>query len=83
MSRMQKKMANIERQEQLLVDRRGQPKGVIMGFEDFTKTIAPEPEVLKAIRAYARSNRTNKLSMRAIDREIVAVRKERAENSNS
>lgn len=72
-----------ERQERFIVDRRGQPKVVIMGFEDFMKTIAPEPEVLAAIRTYARRNQTHKLSMRAIDQEIAAVRKERAKNGKS
>jgi len=47
-----------------------------MGLKDFLKTIAPEPEVLKAIRAEAKKNKTSTLSSRQIDKEISAYRKE-------
>lgn len=61
-----------------VVDRRGEPQVVIMGIKDFLRTIAPENEVLAAIRAAARKKVKNKLSMRQIDREIRAYRRERA-----
>jgi prevent-host-death family protein len=64
-------------QERFIVDRRGNPEVVIMGLKDFLKTIAPEPEVLKAIRAEAKRNKTSKLSSRQIDQEISAYRRER------
>src|SRR5438046_9946670 len=64
-------------QERFIVDRRGNPEVVIMGLKDFLKTIAPEPEVLKAIRAEAKRNKTSTLSSRQIDQEISAYRKER------
>jgi prevent-host-death family protein len=64
-------------QERFIVDRRGNPEVVIMGLKDFLKTIAPEPEVLRAIRAEAVRNKTSKLSSRQIDREITAYRRER------
>ena len=64
-------------QERFVVDRRGNPEVVIMGLRDFLKTIAPEPEALRAIRAEAKRNKTSKLSNRQIDREISAYRKER------
>lgn len=63
-------------QERFVVDRRGEPQVVIMGINDFIKTIAPAPEVLEAIRVDAKRKGTNKLSMREIDVEIAAYRKE-------
>ena len=66
-----------KKQERFIVDKRGEPKVVIMGVQDFLKTIAPEPAVLAAIRAESVKNKTDKLSLRQIDREIAAYRKER------
>jgi prevent-host-death family protein len=70
--------ASGKKQERFIVEKRGEPTVVILGIEDFLKTIAPEPNVLAAIRADSRKNKTDKLSMREIDREISAYRKERA-----
>ena len=65
-----------ENEERFVVDRRCEPQVVIMGIEDFIKTIAPEPAVLKEIRSDARRKGTNKLSMRQIEAEIAAYRRE-------
>ena|SRR5437867_2260903 len=64
-------------QERFIVDRRGEPEVVIMGVKDFLKTIVPEPEVLRAIRAEAKKNKKSKLTNRQIQREIRAYRRER------
>jgi prevent-host-death family protein len=69
--------ASGKKRERFIVEKRGEPKVVIMGIEDFVSTIAPEPEVLAAICADAKKNKTSGLSMRAIDQEIAATRKER------
>ena len=69
--------ASGKNRERFVVDRRGQPAVVIMGIDDFLTTIAPEPEVLAAIRADSVRNGTSSLSMAAIDREIAAYRRER------
>jgi Antitoxin Phd_YefM, type II toxin-antitoxin system len=63
-------------EERFVVDRRGEPQVVIMGIEDFIKTIAPAPAVLSAIRADAKRKGTNKLTMRQIDAEIGAYRRQ-------
>ncbi len=60
-----------------IVDRRGEPQVVIMSIKDFLKTIAPEKKVVAAIRAAARKQGKDKLSMRQIDTEIRAYRRER------
>jgi hypothetical protein len=51
---------------------------LIMSIKDFLKTIAPEKKVVAAIRDAARKQGKNKLSMREIDREIRAYRRERS-----
>lgn len=61
-----------------VVDRRGEPQVVIMGIRDFLKTIAPEKKTLAAIRQASRKRRKHKLSMREINREIRAYRRERS-----
>lgn len=61
-----------------VVDRRGEPQVVIMGIRDFLKTIAPEKRVLAAMRAYVRKKGTDRVSLREINREIRAYRKERS-----
>lgn len=66
-----------QQQERFVVDRRGEPQVVIMGVKDFLKNMAPEPEVLAAIRAEAKRNRKSKLTVRQIDREVAAFRRER------
>jgi hypothetical protein len=67
-----------ENEERFVVDRRGEPLVVIMGIEDFIKTIAPEPAVLRAIRADAKRKGTNRLTMRQIDAEVAAYRREQS-----
>ncbi len=64
--------------ERFVVGHRGEPRVVIMGIDDFLNTIAPEPEVLAAIRADSVKNGTDKLTMAEIDREIAAYRQERS-----
>jgi len=66
-----------QKAERFVVDRRGEPQVVIMGVKDFLKTVAPEPEVLAAIHAERKRNKKGSVTMREIDREIAAFRRER------
>ena len=66
-----------QQQERFVVDRRGEPQVVIMGVKDFLKTIAPEAEVVAAIRAEAKRKGKSRMPMRQIDRQIAAYRRER------
>lgn len=65
------------KQERFIVDRRGVPKVVILGFRDFLETLAPQPAVMAAVRAHARGRKTDRLTTRAIEREIKSVRRAR------
>ena len=63
--------------ERFVVDRRGEPQVVIMGIEDFLRNVAPEPGVLAAIRTASKDAGTDKITMREINAEIAAYRRER------
>ena len=71
-----------EKDERFLVDRRGQPSVIIMSIKDYIKNIAPTPAAYQAIRQDAKSKGTASLSMREIEREIAAVRKQQAKKKS-
>jgi len=66
-----------QKNERFLVDRRGEPQAIIMSIDDYIDTFAPTPAWLKAIGAEAKRKGLNKLTMRQIDAEIAAARRER------
>ena len=66
-----------QKNERFLVDRRGEPQAIIMSIDDYIDTFAPTPAWLKAIGAEAKRKGLNKLTMRQIDAEISAARRER------
>ena len=70
-----------QKNERFLVDRRGEPQAIIMSIDDYIDTFAPTPEWLKAIGAEAKRKGLNKLTMRQIDAEIAAARKERRQKT--
>jgi hypothetical protein len=70
--------ASGKKRERFIVDRRGEPKVVIMGIEDFLVNIAPQPEILAVIRAESRKRGADAISAKNIDKEIGAYRKERS-----
>ena len=49
-----------------------------MGIRDFLKTITPEKKTLAAIRSAARKSGNSKVSLREINREVRAYRRERS-----
>lgn len=63
--------------ERFVIDKRGEPQVVIIGINDFLKNIAPESDILATIRADAKRKGKDKISMRTIDREIKAYRREK------
>lgn len=71
----------VERQERFLVDRRGAPAVIIMSVDDYLETIAPEDTALKKIRDEAKSGGVDKLTMKEIDAEITAYRREKRAKS--
>ena len=63
--------------ERFLVDRKGEPQVVILSVKDYLQNFIPEPEVLRAIRAEAERTGTARLTMRQINAEIAAYRREK------
>ena len=63
--------------ERFVVDRRGEPSVIIMSVRDYIDTIAPAPTWLEEIWAESRRKGLDKLTLRDINREIAAYRKER------
>ena len=68
--------ANRER-ARFVVGKRGEPQIVIMGIRDYIKIIAPEPEILRLIGEQSKRKGTDQLTMRQINAEIKAYRKEK------
>jgi len=64
--------------ERFVVDRQGEPKLIIMSIQDYVKSVAPPPAWLEEIWAASRRNGTDKLTMREINAEIAASRRERS-----
>jgi len=60
-----------------VIEKRGQPKAVLLGIEDYIRLAAPEPEILKAIGEASIRRGTSKLSSRRIDRIIQQTRNTR------
>jgi len=66
-----------EENARFVVDHNGEPQVVIMGIDDFIRTIAPERDVIVRIRAEARRKKKHAISSRDIDKEIRAYRREK------
>jgi prevent-host-death family protein len=62
--------------ERFVVDRRGEPAVIIMSIKDYINTIAPPPKWLADIQAASKRRGTDKLTMRQINAEIAAARRE-------
>jgi PHD/YefM family antitoxin component YafN of YafNO toxin-antitoxin module len=68
--------------ERFVIDRRGQPIGIIMSIKDYINTVAPTPKELRVMQERAKQTGMNKLSMRQIDNLIAEVRlQERGKNN--
>jgi len=72
-----------EQRERFLVGRRGEPKVVIMGVDDYIDAFAPTPPELAAMQTTAKRAGTRKLTMRQIETEITAVRRAAPTAANS
>jgi PHD/YefM family antitoxin component YafN of YafNO toxin-antitoxin module len=63
--------------ERFVVEHRGEPSVIIMSVKDYINTIAPTPDWLQEIGSEAKRKGLNTLTMRQIDAEIRAARRER------
>jgi prevent-host-death family protein len=67
--------------ERFVVEHRGEPSVIIMSVKDYINTIAPTPDWLQDIGSEARRKDLNKLTMRQIDAEIRAARRDRRQRT--
>ena len=65
-----------QKNERFVVGRRGEPRVIIMGLQDYIKTMAPSPRWLEQIWAESKRKGTDKLTVRQIDAEIGAYRRQ-------
>jgi prevent-host-death family protein len=67
--------------ERFVVSRKGEAAAVILGYEDFVRSVLKikEPVTLRTIRKQARRSGVSKLSLEEINAEIRAAREERRE----
>ena|SRR5256885_2289991 len=63
--------------ERFVVDKRGEPQAVIMNVEEYLRHFAKTPEALAEIQKEAKAKKLNRLSLREINLEIRASRRER------
>jgi len=69
--------------ERFLIGRNGQPQAVVMGIGDFMDVVAPAPDWLEKSWRASEKNGTDKITMREIDAEIKASRRERAKKAKA
>lgn len=69
--------------ERFVVTKKGQAKVMIMGLADFARISGEQPEFLTRSQREAEKSGASKLTMRDINREIAAYRRERAEKNKT
>jgi prevent-host-death family protein len=67
----------VENNDRFLVERNGEPAVLILSVTDYVKTFAPPPDWLEKSWDGAKRQGLDKLTMKEIDAEIAASRRER------
>lgn len=60
-----------------VIEKRGQPRAILLGIQDYIRLAAPEPEILKSLGEASVQRGTDKLTSRQIDRVINVARTSR------
>lgn len=60
-----------------VIEKRGAPKAILLGLDDYIRLAAPEPETLKIIGEASKRRGTDRLTMAQVDRIIHATRASR------
>ncbi len=66
-----------KQQRSFVIEKRGSPKAILLGIQDYIRLAAPEPEILKSLGEASIRRGTDKLTKGQIDRVINAVRTSR------
>jgi len=68
-------LEQVERQRRsFVIAKRGTPKAVLLGIQDYVRLAAPEPEILRTLGEASVRRGTDKLAAARIDRVIKASR---------
>ena len=71
-------LEQVERERRsFVVEKRGRPKAVILSIAEYVRLAAPEPEILRVIGEDSKRHRTDRLTLRQINAEIRAARREK------
>ena len=62
----------------LIIEKRGTPRAVLLGLQDYVRLAAPEPEVLRLIGEESEAGGTSALTSREIEKIIKTTRAVRA-----
>ena len=60
-----------------VIEKRGSPKAILLGIQDYIRLAAPEPQILNALGEASIRRGTHKLTMQQIDRVVKATRARR------
>jgi prevent-host-death family protein len=66
-----------QNKERFVVDKRGEPQAVIMSVEEYLRNFARPIPVVEEIRREAKAKGLDRMTLRAINREIKRYRRER------
>lgn len=61
--------------DRFLVTKKGEAKAVILGVEDFLRSVVKTPKSLAALQAQAKRHGTDRLTLEEIESEITEVRR--------
>jgi prevent-host-death family protein len=59
----------------LVIEKRGNPRAVLLSIRDYVRLAVPEPEVLRIIGRESKQKGTNRLGAKQIDQIVRAARK--------
>ena len=65
----------------LIIEKRGRPRAVLLGLQDYVRLAAPEPEILRLIGEESEARGTSSLTPAEIAKVIGAARSARAKKS--
>jgi len=65
----------------LIIEKRGTPRAVLIGLQDYVRLAAPEPDILRLIGEESEANGTSTLTAPDIDKIIRAARAARSKTS--
>lgn len=60
-----------------IIEKRGSPKAILLGIQDYIRLAAPEPDILKQLGEASTRRGTDKLTTGQIDRAVKAARTKR------